>query len=191
MEKEILKEQNIIGLVRTYVEDECAKHILGEDILINHFIPVVNYSKKLAKEKNADLEIVEIAAWLHDIGSIICGRKEHHITGSEIAEKKLKEFNYPQSKIERVKKCILNHRGSVSSNVENIEEQIIIEADCLPCFDHIEGQFLWVIEGDGIKNQQEIRKIVKQKLINKYKQLSDEGKKLVKCKFDAAMVLLN
>ena len=184
------KEKNIVDEVRKFVEEECKKNNLGEEILINHIILVVEYAKELSEKLNADVEIVEISAWLHDIGSIICGRENHHLTGAEIAEKKLKELNYPDEKIEKVKKCILNHRGSIGNNLESVEEQILVEADCLPCFDHLEGQFLWVIERDGIKNQQEIRKIIRQKFINKYNQISLEGKKLIKPKYDAVMLLL-
>ncbi|MFH1608077.1 MAG: HD domain-containing protein [archaeon] len=185
------QEINIIEEVRKFVEEECSKNKLGEEILVNHILHVVEGSKKLAKKLNADSEIVEIASWLHDIGSIIHGRENHHITGAKIAEEKLIELGYPLEKIEQIKKCILNHRGSIGNNVESIEEKIIIEADSLPCFDHLEGQFLWVIERDGVKNQQELRKIVRQKLINKYNQLSLEGKELIKPKYEAAMLLLS
>lgn len=185
-----LFKANIIKEIKKSVEEECENHLLGNEILVNHIIPVVDYAKKLAKEKNADAEIVEIAAWLHDIGSIIHERKNHHLTGAEIAEKKLRELNYPEDKIKKVKQCILNHRGSVGAESKSIEEEILVEADCLLCFDHLEGQFLWVIERDGVKNQYEIKQIVKQKYINKFNQLSERGKGLVKNKFDAIMLLL-
>jgi len=190
LENVLKKEKNIVEEVRKFVGEECEKHPLGNEILINHFIPMVDYSKKLAEQKNADAEVIEIAAWLHDVGSIIYGRDNHHLTGADIAEKKLRELNYPEDKIEKVKKCILNHRGSVNNSGECIEEQIIVEADCLICFDKLEGQFLWVIDGDGVKNQNKIRKIIRQKYINKYNQLSSEGKELIKQKYDAIILLL-
>lgn len=184
-------ENNIVEQVRKFVEEECKKNNLGEEILINHIIPVVKYSKELAEKLGSDLEIVEISAWMHDMGSVIYKREDHHITGAEIAEKKLKELNYSEDKIEKVKHCILAHRGSNDIQPATPEARIIIEADALPCFDHLEGQFLWVIERDGVKNQQEIRKIIRQKLINKYNQLSVEGKEVIKPKYEAAMLLFS
>jgi len=181
--------KNIVEEIRKFVEEECNKHPLGNEILGNHFVPMRNYAVDLAKQKNADLAVVEIAAWLHDIGSIICGRKDHHLTGVEIAEKKLRELNCSEDKIEKVKKCILNHRGSIDNKRESVEEQIIAEADCMPFFDNLEGYFLWVIDEDKIKNQKKIKESVKQKLQNKYNQLSPEGKKIVQLKYDAAMLL--
>ena len=76
---------------------------------------MVQYSLKLAKELDVDLETVEISAWLHDIGSIIDGREEHYITGAKNAREKLKELNYPSQKNGQVEKCILNHRGSIKN----------------------------------------------------------------------------
>ena len=73
---------------------------------------MVNYAEKLADELGGDKEVILIAAWLHDIGSIIYGREDHHITSAKVAEDKLKELQYPAEKIELIKKCILNHRGS-------------------------------------------------------------------------------
>lgn len=182
---------NIVEEVRKFVEEECNKHSLGNEIYNNHFIPVVNYVKYLSKKEEVDLEIIEIAAWFHDIGSIVHNRENHHITGAEIAEKKLIELNYPEEKIQLIKKCILNHRGSINNEIDSVEEKILIEADCLSAFDVLEGHFLWVIDGDGIKNQKEVRNLVRQKLKNKWNQLSPEGKKIVKDKYEAAMLLLN
>jgi len=184
-----MENKNIIEEVRKFVEEECKKHLLGEELLMNHFVPVVNYAKKLSENENVDLELIEISAWLHDIGSIIYGRKDHHITGAEIAEKKLKEIGYPEEKINKVKKCIFNHRGSVKNNFESTEEKIVAEADCLTFFDTLEGSFLWVIDADKIKNQKEIKQSIKNKSINKWNQLSPEAKKLIKPKFEAIMLL--
>jgi uncharacterized protein len=107
------------------VEEECKKPTskYGYEPYPCHFVPMVKYAKKLAKRLKADEEVVEIAAWLHDVGSIIYGRDNHHITGAKIAEEKLKELGYPpEKKIELVKKCILNHRGSKQNKRETIEE---------------------------------------------------------------------
>jgi uncharacterized protein len=181
--------ENIIEKVRKFVEEECNKHSFGNQIFIHHFIPVVNYAKELVKKLGGDLEVIEIAAWLHDIGSIVYNRKDHHITGAKIAVEKLREFGYSEEKIELVKRCIFNHRGSVGNDLESVEEKIIAEADCMAFFDNLEGYFLWTIDVDNIKNQKLIRKSIKQKTLNKWKQLSLESKDLIRLKFEATMLL--
>ncbi len=183
---------NIVEAVRKFVEEECKKPTskYGYEIYTAHFVPMARYSLILAEKLNADKEIIELAAWLHDIGSIFYGRENHHITGAEIAEKKLFELGYSKEKITKVKKCILNHRGSVNSKRESAEEQIIADADGLTMFDRIEGIFMAAFVCEKL-SQSEARTSVKQKLINSYNKLSEEAKEIIRPKYEAAMLLLN
>lgn len=185
------KGKNIVEEIRKFVEQECKKPTskYGYTPYGGHFVPVVNYSKQLAMKVGADIEVVEIAAWLHDIGAIVYGRENHHITGAEIAEKKLKELGYPEEKIEKVKHCILVHRGSQEIKPETIEAQIIIEADVMSGFNNISGLFECAFVWEKL-DRVETRKSVRQKLINKWNQLSPESKELIKPKYEAAMLLL-
>lgn len=188
---EWLKDDGIVGKIRRFVQAECKKPTskYGYDIYTHHFVQVRDYAKKLAEDLNAEVEIVELAAWLHDIGSIIYGRENHHITSCEIAEKKLKELGYPADKIEKIKQCIYSHRGSTNIERQTREAQIIADADAMSAFDNIGGQFKATFIYDNM-TQEESRKYVAQKLINSYNKLSDMAKKIIKPKFDAAMLLL-
>lgn len=183
---------NIVDNIRQFVEDECKKPSskYGYEPFPFHFVPMVQYAEKLADELGGDREVILIASWLHDIGSIIHGREDHHITGAQIAEGKLKELKYPVDKIELIKKCILNHRGSKQSERCSIEEQIIAEADVMSNFDNIAGIFkaAYVYED---KTQGEAKLAVRQKLEQKWKQLHFENsKKIIRPKFEAVMLLL-
>lgn len=183
---------NIIKEIKNFVEDECKKpgSKYGYEPFTYHFIPMVEYAGKLSDELGGDKEVIIIAAWLHDIGAIIYGRANHHITGAEIAEKKLKELGYPAEKVELVKKCILNHRGSQKNNAESIEEQIVAEADVLSNFDNIGGIFKAAFVYEG-KNQGEANNSVREKLENKWNQLRFESsKKIIRPKYEAIKVLL-
>lgn len=151
---------------------------------------MVNYAEKLADELGGDKEIILIAAWLHDIGSMIYGRKDHHITDARIAEKKLKELYFPDEKIELIKKCILNHRSSQQNMRNSIEEKIIAEADILSNFENIAGIFKAAFVYED-QNQGEAKDSVRQKLERKWKQLHfDNSKEIIRPKFEAAMLLL-
>lgn len=183
---------DIVQEIRDFVENECKKadSKYGYEPFPYHFIPVVDYAEKLADELGGDKEVITIAAWLHDIGSIIYGRDNHHITGAEIAEQKLKELQYPAEKIKLVKKCILNHRGSEQSKRESIEEQIVAEADVMNNFDNIAGVFKAAFVYEN-KTQGEAKDSVRRKLENKWHQLHFENSKnIIKPKFEAAMLLL-
>lgn len=183
---------DIIQEIKNFVENECKKSSskYGYEPFPFHFVPMAGYAEKLADELGGDKEVILISAWLHDIGAIIHGRKDHHITGAKIAEEKLKEFQYPADKIELVKKCILNHRGSQQNKQDSIEEQIIAEADVMSNFDNIAGIFKAAFVYED-KTQGEAKDSVRQKLERKWKQLHfDNSKKIIKPKFEAAMLLL-
>ena len=181
---------NIVKEIKKFVEDECKKPSskYGYEPFTFHFGPVANYAAKLADDLGGDKEVILIAAWLHDIGSIKYGREDHHITGAKIAEKKLKELEYPAEKIELVKKCILNHRGSTKT--KSLEEQILAEADTMSNFNNISGIFKAAFIFEKM-NQGEAKEAVRKKLENKWKQLRfKKSKQLIKPKYEAAMLLL-
>ncbi|MEK6913229.1 MAG: HD domain-containing protein [Nanoarchaeota archaeon] len=187
-----MKNEKLIEEVRKFVEEESKKPTAkyGYEPYSFHLIPVKNYAVKLAEKLNADIEIIEISALLHDIGSIIHGRENHHITGAEIAEKKLKELMYSEEKIEKVKKCILNHRGSVNNLRLSVEEQIISDADAISNFDNLSGLFKAAFVYEGL-NQGEAKISIRKKLQRKYEQLFlEQSKTIIKPKYEAVMLLL-
>lgn len=188
-----VKLMDLVEEVREFVEAECKKPSshYGYEPFPNHFMPMVNYAQQLAEELGADREIVTIAAWLHDIGSIKHGREDHHLTGAKIAEEKLKELDYPPEKIKRVKKCILNHRSSQDNERESIEEKIIAEADAMSNFDNIAGIFKAAFVYEE-KTQQEAQQSVRDKLERKWQQLHfAKSKELIRPKYKAALLLLS
>jgi uncharacterized protein len=182
----------IVEKIKNFVEAECLKPAskYGYEPFPHHFVPVVRYAGQLADELGGDKEVVVIAAWLHDIGSIIHGRKDHHITGAKIAEEKLTELGYPTDKIELVKKCILNHRGSQFNNCESIEEKIVAEADVLSSFENLAGIFKAAFVYENL-TQAEAKESVRTKLENKWQQLHfDHSREIIRPKYEAAMLLL-
>jgi uncharacterized protein len=183
---------DIVKKIRDFVEDECRKPSskYGYEPFPSHFVLVAEYAEKLISELGGDKEITLIAAWLHDIGSIVYGRKDHHITSAKIAEEKLKELDYPQEQAEKVKDCIVSHRGSRDIKPKTIEAQILIEADTLSAFDDLAGLFQAALVYEKL-SRKEAKDSVRQKLENKWKQLRfEKSRQIIKPKYDAAMLLL-
>lgn len=183
---------DIVDEIRTFVEKECKKSSskYGYEPFLFHFIPVVQYAEELVDELGGDKEVVLLAAWLHDIGSIIYGRHDHHITSAKIAEDKLNEFGYPVEKIEMVKKCIQNHRGSQPCIRKSLEEKIIAEADALSAFESIAGLFKAAFIYENL-DQGTAKESVRKKLENKWAQLIfDKSKEIIRPKYEAIMLLL-
>lgn len=184
---------DILKAVRDFVEEECKKPTskYGYEPFPFHFVPMVQYALDLADELGGDKEVIEISGWLHDIGSIVEGRENHHITSAQIAKEKLKELGYKDDKkIELIQKCILGHRGSLENNRETLEEKIIAEADVMSNFDNISGIFKAAFVYEGM-DQGQAQEAVRKKLENKYNQLHfKKSKELIKPKYEATMLLL-
>lgn len=182
----------IVEEIKNFVESECQKpeSKYGQEPFEFHFVPVVQYAEKLADELGGDKEIVLLAAWLHDIGSIVYGRADHHVTGAKIAEEKLRELDYPLDKIEKVKECIRTHRGSQGLSAETLEAQILVEADTLSAFNDLTGLFQAAFQYEKLPRE-DAKKSVRQKLQNKWKQLRfEKSKQIIRPRYEAAMLLL-
>ena len=169
------------------------KEKYGYDFWNDHIKYVVKNSIELAKKYNADVEIVEIGALLHDISmpSEIGPRDEHHIYGAQIADELLTKLNYPEDKKEMVKKCVLNHRGSKKLVRNSIEEQCVADADVMAHFDCIPSLFhLAFGKNEMDKLIEEGTEFVKKKLERDYNKLSDRTKEEIKERYENIMKVL-
>ena len=183
---------DMVKLAHQLVREECKKptsHYAG--IYRNHIVPMVRIAQRLAREFGADQEIVGIAAWLHDIGSILLGRNFHQVTGAAIARVLLREWGYPEDKIRLVEGCILCHRGSDNGNEpKSLEERIVAQADALSAFYNISGLFRGVFVEEG-KDEGEGGASVRNKLEGKYNQLTLPGtRESVQSHYEAFMLLI-
>jgi len=164
-------EREVIGRCKNYQEKT------GEDEW-SHIELVAYYALELAERYGADKEITALGALLHDISgpSEYGAREEHHIRGAEIAGQLLSGLDYPQDKIERVKNCVLNHRGSVPKDKNTLEEECVADADALAHFDRYPGLFL----PEGIEGKFE----------RDYNKLSEKTRGLIKDRYDIMMSIL-
>lgn len=149
------------------------------DFWNEHIKYVYKESIKLAKEYNADIEIVSLGALLHDIALInkVGDRKNHHINGEVIAKEILERLDYDKDKLNRVLKCIYNHRSS--KNAESIEEICVADADILAHFDNIPMLFNSAFVRNNI-SLNEIRTWMKDCFEKDYNDLSDRTKETFK-----------
>ena len=181
---------DIIEQMTKEVKSRCysCENIYGPGIWTHHITSVVEHAKKLAKRYGANIEIVTLAAILHDIASVtkIDYVKQHHVIGAEIAEELLSTLKYPQEKIEHIKLCILNHRGSVIANKQSVEEICVADADSLSHFDNIPSLFSMVYKEKQMPID-EGAKFVKEKLKRSFSKLSDETKTLYQKKYKGVM----
>ncbi len=163
----------------------------GYDFWEDHIQYVVTNSIMLAKEYDADIEIVELGALLHDIAmpSEVGPREDHNIYGAQIAEDLLTEYGYPKDRIERVKACVLNHRGSKDLPRNTIEEECVADADVLAHFDSIPSLFHLAFKEKGLDTK-EGTEFIKKKLERDYNKLSNRTREVIKDRYQKILEVL-
>lgn len=179
--------------IEQIVEQACAAdtNIFGYDIWTHHILKVVQNAKQLAPHFDADPEIVEFAALLHDYASIKDEAlyADHHIHGPIEAEKLLKRFGYPAEKIGAVKEAIATHRASVTVEHRSTEGECLANADAMS---HIEGvpsllYLAYVHHGMGVD---EGSAWVKAKLQRSWQKLRVDVQEFVRDRYEAALKVL-
>ena len=158
------------------------------NIYREHIQYVYKYVVLLSKDKNVDKEVLELSALLHDISmtDITLDRSRHNEFGADVAEQLLRENDYPEDKIQLVKKCILNHSKRRSEYRTTEEEQILVDADGLSHFDAIKKLYSLPSMVMGLSEEDSVR-FVQDKLTGDYNELSDDLKYLVKDKYERVM----
>jgi len=153
---------------------------------------VVKIGKKLAGQFNADSEIVEISALLHDYAGIkdYSLHKEHHIHGAIEAEKILRKLNYPSNKIEAVKHCIENHRGSVKSEKQSAEAECLANADAIAHIENIPSLLYLTFAKFGMEIDEGVEWL-KEKLERSWNKLNPDMKKIFQDKYEATNKIFN
>jgi len=185
-------EMNMIEKIKEDIKRRCESpnNFFG-DGSYEHIESVAKNAVQLAKLYHADVEVCEIAGWLHDIASITDYKlyENHHIHGADMAEKILKSYDYPADKIELVKLCILNHRGSVLKEKTTKEEICVADADAISHYDTLPSLFYLAFVQRKL-NIDDGLEFVKSKLERSYNKMSEESKEYYRDKRNMIQAIL-
>ncbi len=125
----------IVEAIRKYVAGACTsdRNTFGPAFFEQHLLVVRDYGGLLAKTLGGEAEIVELAAYLHDIAAVqdIAALPKHPALSAEIARKVLQDNGYPAERIERVAKCILSHAAPIQIGSGSLEEVCLSNADAM------------------------------------------------------------
>jgi uncharacterized protein len=101
----------------------------------SHVERVYNLSLKIAEKEKANISVVELSAYLHDIGRReemkSKGKIDHAEKGVELAEEILAPYNLDLEIKDNIKHCILTHRFRNNHKPSTIEAKILFDADKL------------------------------------------------------------
>jgi len=183
----------MIKEISKIVEKACKDkaNYFGYGAWTHHILPVVKYAKLMAKKLDADEEVVEIAALLHDYASVKDRKlyEKHHIHGAKLAEVILKKYGYPPQKIGEVKQCILSHRGSRIAKKLTNEAICVADADSMAHFDSVSSLFYLAFFSHKM-NIDEANDWIAKKLERSWKKLSPAAKEIIKDKHKACKLAL-
>lgn len=183
---------DIVREISELVKEECAKdsNPYGSSNSWKHMNHVVFLSKSLAQNIGADEEIVELAAWLHDWSAIQGFYKDHHERGSVAAGNILKGLDYPDMRIEHIKRCVFTHRSSQGIKPETVEAECVANADAIAHFLEI-PDLLCSRYADGDMTINEVVDWLKAKLKRDCKKITlTKAKEMVAPYHEAAKVIL-
>jgi uncharacterized protein len=102
-----------------------------------HVLRVFQLAKKIALAEGADIEIVSVAALLHDAQNKnpsnemdTDNRITHHLQSAKIAREILSEIGWQEERIEAVEHCILAHRfRDDTQRPQSLEAKVLFDAD--------------------------------------------------------------
>lgn len=101
----------------------------------SHVERVHDLAVRLAKKEKADVGVVRLAAYLHDIGRReemkSKGRLDHAEEGVKLARKILSRYALSNAAKENILHCILTHRFRNDHRPETIEAKVLFDADKL------------------------------------------------------------
>ncbi len=93
-----------------------------------HLFRVSSIAVDLAKKEGGRKDIIQAAAWLHNVG-LINGDKNHDVTGKQIAKEFLDSIKINSNDCKNILHCIESHEGNLKA--ATIEAKIVHDADVI------------------------------------------------------------
>jgi len=112
---------------KTYFQD------LGPSHDWSHVERVLKTAIEIGKKEKANLDIVKIATYLHDIGrkSLKEGNCDHALEGAKMAKAILKKYDFSKDQVENICHSIETHRFRSDRIPKTIEASCLHDADKL------------------------------------------------------------
>ncbi len=175
------------------VEQACRAegNIFGYGIWTHHILWVVEYGEQLAAILDADADVVEIAALLHDYASIKdqAMYEDHHLHGPREAELLLQERGYPCATILAVQEWIASHRASTGTQQRTKEAICLASADAMAHIVQLPS-LLYLAYVQHQMTIDEGSKWVRNKLQRSWNKLCPESREIMREQYQSALNVL-
>ena len=125
----------LVADIREFACQACQRetNLFGPSFFDQHLTVVADCAAILAKRLGADLEVVELAAYLHDI-SAVCDPTtlpDHPKRSADLAVRILLEYGYPGGRASDVAQAIASHSDPLPMGSASPEEVSVSNADAV------------------------------------------------------------
>lgn len=122
----------IVDTVSQYVQQFFHEHIKSELTYHNlaHTRNVVAHAKEMIQHyelSDTESDIIQIAAWFHDIGYLTSGAYEHEKVGVEIMRRFIADYTIASADVEQIAGCIMATK--IPTTPKTLLEEILCDAD--------------------------------------------------------------
>jgi uncharacterized protein len=183
----------LIADIAALVQEACAAegNVFGYGIWTHHILQVRENVRRLAPLFDADIEIVELAALLHDYAGIRDAslHSEHHLHGAEDAGRILARWGYDAERTAAVQHCIIAHRASVRHPALTPEALCVANADALAHLRQVPSLLYYAYVHRGLCVD-EGADWVAAKLRRTWNKLDAQVQRLAQAEYDAALIVL-
>lgn len=101
----------------------------------DHTLRVADLCRRIGPVENADMRVLESAAYLHDIGRAAQDRTNgsvcHAVKGARMAAEIVAPLDMPAHQKENIVHCVQSHRFRGATSPETIEARVLFDADKL------------------------------------------------------------
>lgn len=101
----------------------------------DHVERVYRLCRRLGKQEGADMKVLSLAAYLHDIGRAqeykSKGKVLHAEKGAELGRKILQKYKVSEEKIKNIVHCIRSHSARAGVRPKTKEAKVLFDADKL------------------------------------------------------------
>jgi uncharacterized protein len=125
--------QNTVDSIREFARKHFSDAKYSHDW--EHTERVYRLAMHIGAVEGADLELLAVAAYLHDIGRAIQDKSKgalcHAEQGAAIAAEVLENYPIPQDKKDNILHCIESHRFRNDNHPRTLEAKVLFDADKL------------------------------------------------------------
>ncbi|MDY6764606.1 MAG: HD domain-containing protein [Halobacteria archaeon] len=95
-----------------------------------HILGTMRLGEKIARQENANVDVVKVAALFHDIAKFEVDQEVHAEEGAQVAREYLSSEGYSDTFIEKVVRTVKDHSKGMDEGLP-LESKILMEADAI------------------------------------------------------------